>query len=125
MAKITKDDYICILSGASMPPCSYWCTDWNYDKEEYKKAKETLESKGNKNLCFEDIVFHILENGGTIKLYDEEEETTHNLTYEKLEKGITEYLKSGYASSQSIEDWDGVDYDSAIQFAIFNDIIYG
>lgn len=123
MAKITKDDYICILCGATMPPCTYWCTDWNYDKEEYKKTKESL---GNKeHICFEDVIFRMLENGGTIELYDEEEEITHNLTYEKLEKGVANYLKSGYASSQDIEDWDGVDYDNAIQFAIFNDIIYG
>lgn len=56
----------------------------SYDKEEYKKARETAKAEDGGNVCFEDVLLEMLKKGYTLKAIDENNEETHILTIDKM-----------------------------------------
>lgn len=71
----------------------------------------------------------ILLDGKSIKLIDEEdddghERTEHNLTLNMLIKGYTQNAKERPHDS-SIDDGDIITADCIVQYALFDEIVYG
>lgn len=60
-----------------------------------------------------------LPRGFDVEIYDAEEEKWHTLTLEKLLKGLSK------RTSFDPENYDTVDGDAIIQYALFDEIVYG
>ena len=122
----------CIIIGAFEGGITYWCsgaeviqqptrdlTYEEYDEEEYiQRNYSKLKNETKILIC-----------GGSILLYDEEgahEEDLekYTLKYEKLVKGIEIYCsKHGIINDNS--DLDAYSYDMIIQYALFDEVVYG
>ena len=64
----------------------------------------------------------LLLAGNTVKLYDiEDDGETWDLTLEKLIKGIARDISENGMTLDEIEE----DADAALQFALFDEIVYG
>lgn len=114
---ITDEDILNILSDATYA-CSYWCSIYEYDTEEYKKAKKNL-----KDPCCEEVILNMLHNDMNVFMYVNDEDKLYQLTLPGIIKGISLHLE--HDGSPDITDWDGWDADWIMQYAIFGDVIYG
>jgi len=125
--KVTDDDLICVLSG-SLTGCAYWCNEIDYNQDEYSEAKINLirEKKLNASeVCYEDVLLQMLKEGKKVSYYDVEEEEYKDLTLDKLLQAIGKHIASGNATDTDMDCWDDTDYDSVIQYALYDDVIYG
>jgi len=124
--KITKEyetnDLVNILADA-MYACSYWCKTLDYDNNEYKEAKARLIENGN-NICYEDVLVEMLESGKSIFFIDCEDDTRSELTLEKLLKGIRLNTEQR-PHDCDLENGDAITMDCIIQFALFDDVVFG
>lgn len=125
--KITDDDLINILCGATSTACAGWCWKVDYDSYEYAEAREQLLSVGNeeRDICFEDVLLQMLKNRSFLSFYDVEEKIWRILDMDRFIKGIELYMSSEYCSSHDIDDWDDTDFDNVIQYSFFGEIVYG
>ena len=81
--------------------------------EEYKQADgDTIEEK----------LADMLLKDQSVYLIDMEEDTPYELTLDKLCKGLELFIQNG--GSTNIEDYDLIDADSVLQYAIFGEIIW-
>jgi len=55
-----------------------------YDKQEYKKAKETAKAEDGGAVCYEDILMEMLKNGNTLLAEDFNADETYTLTLDKM-----------------------------------------
>lgn len=116
--RITDDDIDDIMVSALEGGIVYWC----YRAETVGKPKGKYASDQ-------------ISRGGTLRLYDREDESVYELTKEKLVKGIAMYLENPTQSDvlEVIDhelrlDTSYVDADVSdcmVQYALFDDIIYG
>jgi hypothetical protein len=113
--KLTEEDIDDIMSAALDGGISYWVC----------KAEVVGEYLG-------DYASDQISRGGTLKLYDAEEDNVYELTLEKLLEGFKLWIADGYNDSRVINDgevdtyWvDGLAADQITQLALFEDIIYG
>ena len=125
--KITKqydtNDLVDILSTA-MCGCSYWCSELDYDENEYAEAKARLKENGNDNICFEEVLVEMLESGKSIYFIDCEEDKKYKLTLETLLHGI-ELNAQERPHDCDLDNGDAITMDCIIQFALFNEVIFG
>lgn len=108
--ELEREEIVNLLSSAL-----YGSPWWEVDNttEEYKKAKgDTIDDK----------LADMLLKGQKVILIDMEEDTPYELTLDKLYKGLELFIKNG--GSIDIDDYDLVEADSVIQYAIFNDVIW-
>ena len=116
--RITDDDIDDIMVSALEGGIVYWC----YRAETVGKPQGKYASDQ-------------ISRGGTLRLYDREDENVYELTKEKLVKGIAMYLENPTQSDvlEVIDhelrlDTSYVDADVSdcmVQYALFDDIIYG
>ena len=94
---------------------NYWC-----GKVIIKEYPESLEDK---NMLASDILAH----GAVLTLCDVESSDKWDLTLDKFIQGLKMHLeKSKYSSIEDLMDsYDAYDADCIIQYAIFNEIIFG
>lgn len=111
---ITEEGITDIVSTALEVGIYYWC-------EKVEVKGELLGEYESDQIC----------KGGTLILYDIDSKK-HELTREKLFKGIVMYIESpdsayGIVEDNEIDTWnvDALVADMIIQFAIFEEIIYG
>ena len=103
--------------------CSYWGRI-EYDRYDYKEAKEQLQAeKHGDGIYFEDVIIKILENGNELIFVDIEDGSESYLTLNKLMQGISKHLSE--ANIEDFEDIDGDDADCIFQYALFDDVVYG
>ena len=122
--KYDSNDLSNILSGA-LTGCAYWCSDLDFEKTDYDEAKESLKSKGNNNICYEDVLVEMLEMGKSLWFVDAEDaDEMYELTLEKLLNGIAMNCEKR-PNDCDIDDGDDITMDSIIQYALFEDIIFG
>lgn len=69
-------------------------------------------------------VAKLLIDGETVTLYDIEDETEFKLTLDKLIKGFELNAKHRPFDSD-LENGDGITADCILQYALFNEIVYG
>ena len=114
------DIMVCALEGG----INYWCN-------EAEVVGKYLGEFGSEQIS----------RGGVLKLYDSEEEKVYELTREKFMNGLRTYLSAGNTGCLEIQrknyglptgkllvDTCNVDAgvaDAIIQYAVFNEIIYG
>ena len=111
-----------ILSGA-LTGCSYWCSDLDFESSDYAEAKTRLKVKGKKDLCYEEVLVEMLENGKSIWFCDNEEDEQYELTLEKLLNGIALNCERR-PKDCDIDDGDDITMDCIIQYALFEDVIF-
>lgn len=118
---LTSTDISDLLSAALTG--SFWASvDWNV--REYATAKQRLKDKGEEP-CIEDVLTNILENNGSIIICDDEENEEYKVTLGKLLWAIQETIQNEYWDGQDTCDVDSVIGDTILQYACFNDVIYG
>lgn len=115
---LTHEDIDDIMTGALEGGISYWC----------KKAVVVGEYLG-------EYASEQIARGGALDLYDFESEAVYRLTKEKFLKGVELWAKKpvGCNCLEQIDgklkidccNADAIVCDAIIQYAIFEDVIYG
>ena len=113
--ELSQEDIDDIMCSALEGGICYWC-----DKAEV--IGEYLGEYGHEQIS----------RGGTLLLYDREEDEKHELTRDKFIAGLQLFFKKGNMSlldndtcSVDPGDIDAIAADTIIQYAIFGDLIYG
>ena len=113
---ITQEDIDDIVCTALEGGITYWCC----------KAKVVGEYLG-------EYASEQISCGGTLELYDSEEDEVYELTFDKLLNGIKTAYADGYYSNYGWCDGKTIDTcqvdadvaDTIVQLALFNEVIYG
>lgn len=120
--ELSEDNIVTIMSGASYG-ISYWCSEMALEEGMYKKYRKEDD-------CIEDVYARALKNGCAMVFTDiEDEDEKYYLTYDKLLKGVEKFIESGRCVNinkifeEGNEDANDMDY--IIQYALFDDIIFG
>ena len=114
--KITQEDIDDIMVSALEGGINYWCC----------KAEVVGDYLG-------EYASEQISRGGTLKLYDAEEDEVYELNLDKLISGITKAISEGYFkhyewySATEIDpcNVDAEVADVIIQLALFDDVIFG
>ena len=123
-----------LLSNA-FSSCGYWLEsfdleDMKFNLTEYANAKE---KKEDIEICWEEKIAMNLIHGGSykVRVYEEKSQI---LTLEKLLNGYSKwivegisrnYSRNGFNYGYEFTNMDGDSADSILQYALFNDIIFG
>jgi hypothetical protein len=70
-----------------------------------------------------DVIDKVLEMGGTVQFYDLESDDKWLLTSNGFDMGLRMYCEKN--PNDEIDDLDGIDISNIIQYALFNQIIFG
>ena len=110
---LTNQDIDDIMCTALEGGINYWCG----------KAKVVGKYLG-------DYASEQISRDGTLKLYDAESGEEFELTKEKFINGLTKFLEDGRSDliSQGVIDTcclDACDADAIIQYALFDEVVYG
>jgi hypothetical protein len=114
--RVTSEDINDIITAALEGGINYWCNE----------AEVVGEYLG-------EYASEQISKGGTIILHDAESEDTWELNLEKLLRGIELAIEEEYLADYEWYDADSIDTcqidadvaDAIIQFAIFEEIIFG
>ena len=118
---LTSTDISDLLSAAFGG--NFWAlVDWH--TTEYAMAKQRLKDKGEEP-CLEDVLVNILENNGSIIICDDEDGEKYEIVLDKLLWAIGQIIQNGYWDGKDIGDVDGIIGDAILQYACFDDVIYG
>ena len=114
----SDEDMIDIISSA-VYDIDYWgCI--NNDTVEWSEARKEVPDG-----TFEDRMYHILECGHDIEIFDvEDTDEVWHLTLNKLLDGIKLAIQYGHWTGK-IDDIDGEVGDIIFQYALFEEIVYG
>lgn len=114
--ELTQEDVDDIMCGALEGGINYWCN----------KA-EVVESEYYGEYASEQI-----SRGGSLRLYDSEEDEVYVLDLEKFITGFKSWLANGYDTHGAVQagkidccNIDAEDADQIVQMALFGDVIYG
>ena len=118
----TTADLVNVFS--MMDAASYWC-DVCFDEKEYKAAQEFMKNDPYRHdeICYEDVLVCILETGGALDFYDDEEDEHHEIKLSTLLDGIGQYV--AWSGKIDPDDWDGESTDTIMQYAALGEIVYG
>lgn len=122
--ELTEEDINDILSVCFSGGCGYWaCID--NTTEVWDKARDYLLNHGNTDPTVEDIMTWILCNGHEIIVIDREENEQYSLTLWKFFDGIKLTVEHNFWDGEDVYDIDGEVGDVIIQYAVFNELVYG
>ena len=117
--EITDEDIDDIMSAALDGGITYWCYRAEVVEDEY----------------FGEYASEQISRGGSLNLYDSEEDEVHLLTKENFMEGLKQFIASGRVGilekkmsgklGIDVLLLDADDADCIIQYALFNDVIYG
>ncbi len=114
--KITESDIEAIIVGSFEGGSNYWMGLDNstpeWDEQPTQEPNSTWAAK-------------LLLDGKTVTVYDmEDEDARHELTLEKLIGGIqSNYYERKH--DNNLENADATTYDCIVQYAIFDEVVYG
>lgn len=125
---LTEEDILDILTTAIEQGIYYWaCID--NDHPDWIEARNQWKSEHNDVPCWCDTAFRVMQNGKAIIFYDEEDnDKVLELTMDKFLQGCAKFTEwSGKDIHKAIDeaDFDAVDADCIIQFALFGEVVYG
>lgn len=114
---LSEEDIDDIMCGAIEGGISYWASEAEVVEDEY----------------LGEFVSEQISRGGSLRIYDREDDKTYILTLEKLLKGFSMALSLGYDDGwidipENTVDMCSIDAngcDVIIQLALFGDVIYG
>lgn len=107
------------------------------DQEQFDQVRRDLQHLASDPtaVCIEDVYTEMLLRGYTLSLRDAEEVDNqnkrlwYNLTLSKVCKGLKLYFASQSETNETITDildnGDYYDYDAILQYALFDEVIYG
>lgn len=107
--KITQQDIDDIMSTALEGGINYWCCKAEVAESQY----------------YGEYASDQISRGGSLILYDAESDEFWRLTLDKLMRGITKAIESGYVASDNLDDWDAADADAIVQCGLFGDLVFG
>lgn len=108
-----------------------------FDDEQFDQVKRDLQHLASDptDVCIEDVYTEMLLRGYTLSLRDAEEVDNRNkrlwydLTLSKVCKGLKLYFANPNETNETISDildnGDYYDYDTILQLALFEEVIYG
>ena len=113
-------DVLCMDAGGF----DYWCGIC-FDKESYEAARKRLLETGIEadDICDENVLTEILESGGSINVRNIEDGTDHQIYLDDLLNGFKFYVENN--SPEDLEDIDANIADQIMQYACFEEVIYG
>lgn len=121
---VTEENVVDLMVTALEGGIGYWCElDCSGPEWENPERNESISERAA----------HILLGGGSLTLIDnEDDEEVFELTLEKLLTGFTKWVEEGYDKEGVVDgtelDMCNCDADCAdgiVQFALFDDIVYG
>jgi hypothetical protein len=72
-----------------------------------------------------DYASEVVSRGGTLNIYDGEEERWHVLGIENMIEGIRQWCIKYGSYAQLLDDFDAGDADCIVQLALFGEVVYG
>ena len=118
----SKEDISDLIVTALEGGINYWC----------RKAKKKTDTEGNWfGVAPEDqdkieYASDLISYGGTLILFDAESTDKWELTLENVLKGIQMHCeKRNIAPAGLMDNYDAGDADCIVQYAIFNELIFG
>ena len=117
--KITEEEITNLVVDGLETGIGYWAMLHN-DTEEFKKYYNTTD------LATAEIVAKIILNGGSVKITDNEEdvEPKYDLTLDRLLIGIQKNAEERPWDCD-LENYDATTCDCIIQYAIFDEVVFG
>lgn len=112
--ELTEQDINDLMVAALEGGINYWC----------RKARIVKMPEG----CDEKIyASDVISKGGTLELYDAESTDKWELTLEKFMNGVKFVCeRDGYTSGEDLMDNHDADTaDTIVQYALFNEIVFG
>lgn len=112
---ILKEDIDSIVSGALDSGITYWCNKAEVVEDDY----------------YGEYASEQISHGGSLRLYDREEDKTYVLTLNKLLNGIRLACRDGYGDNWFDDDHldfcqiDAVATNVIVQCALFGEVVYG
>ena len=103
----------CILSGAFEGGSNYWADKVEVVDKDYKGAEYASE---------------VISHDGELLIYTQDDAKPIRLTKEKMLKGCKLYVsgtKNTKGRSFDLDAWDAWDHDMILQYALFDEVIYG
>lgn len=116
--KITEEDLRDLIIDGIESGTTYWAFVHN-DTSEFERYYEN-------DMCTSEAIAEIILNGGSVKITDFEgdENPKYKLTLDRLIKGI-EMNTEQRPWDSDLENYDAVTSDCIIQFALYDEIIFG
>jgi len=105
---LSEDDVDNLLVGALEGGINYWCEKANVVSNDYKGGE---------------FASSVISRGGSLELY-EDDGSFKVLNLKKLKSGIEKYYNTQKYPSD-VCNMDANDYDTIIQLAVFNEVVYG
>lgn len=117
--KVTEEQIKDVLIDGIESGIGYWAMLHNDTEEFDKYYKET-------DLATSEIIAEILFKGGAVKITDieEDEEPKYDLTLERVLVGIQKNAEERPWDCD-LDNYDAATADCIIQYAIFDDVIFG
>jgi len=100
-----------IMIGAIESAIGYWGGTDNRPQE--------FKADSMKDLTLGEKVFEIIHSGGGVTIYDIEDDDEWVLTYDKFISGLKQH------GNYYFDYMDDNDYDCILQYALFNEIVFG
>ena len=126
--ELSASDVKDILTDAIEGGIGYWACLRN-DLKDWEDAREECRKELNDTPCYCDVAYKLLSTGRSVWFEDaEDEDERYELTWDKLVNGCKQWEEWKHTSlPYALEecDFDSEDADCLIQFALFNDIIFG
>lgn len=117
--KITEQEIKNLVIDGIETGIGYWATV-NDDTEEFEKYYNTTD------LAMSEVVAEILLKGGSVKITDveEDEEPKFDFTLDRLLAGIQKNAEERPWDCD-LENYDATTCDCIIQYAIFDEVVFG
>lgn len=129
---VDHEDLVDLLSAARYG-ISYWACDLELPDEAHSVIQEYKASVENAdNICEEDFWAEVLLADLPIILYDAEGECAddpskdyYELTVDKINRGIAQAIGEGIWNGKDWGDVDSEVADEIIQYALFDELVFG
>lgn len=120
--EFTPSDINDLIVGALEGGINYWCRKAVIKKDTEGNYFNVLPEDQDKVKYASDVIGY----NGTLILFDAESTDKWELTLENVLKGIKmQCEKRHVAPADLMDDYDADDSDSIVQFALFNELVFG
>lgn len=113
---VTQEDIDDIMAGALEGGITYWCCKAEVVEDDY----------------YGEYASEQISRGGSLRLYDNEDDEQYILTLDKFLKGLRLAIKDGYGNDWFSDDArldyamiDGEAADIIVQMALFGEVVFG
>lgn len=113
---VTQEDVDDIMAGALEGGITYWCCKAEVVEDDY----------------YGEYASEQISRGGSLRLYDNEDDEQYILTLDKFLKGLRLAIKDGYGNDWFSDDArldyamiDGEAADIIVQMALFGEVVFG